>query len=129
MKCTQFILNTLVRDKLITHYEHQGVDYEVLDDKKYVEQLKIKLIEEAHEVNTATGKNLLEEIADVLEIVHTLVKATGSSLEYIEEIRNKKLEIKGGFEKRLYITTLKLDENHPHVAYYRAQPDKYPEIK
>ncbi len=91
--------------------------------------LLLKLIEEAAEVRTATDQQeIIAELADVLEVVDGLCKAYSISLSEIKQIKEEKYKTRGGFEQGLYIETLQMDESNPKVDYFRASPDKYPEI-
>ncbi len=50
--------------------------------------LKKKLQEEAEEVKHARNKSdLTEELADMFEVLQTLSKASGISLDRVEEVR------------------------------------------
>ena len=60
----------LVRDKIIEIIRESGreVEFYIADEKEYWERLKEKLQEEVDEV--LDEENILEEIADVLEVIH-----------------------------------------------------------
>ena len=66
--------NKLIRDHIPQIIEKAGKQCQshVLSDDQYKTELKKKLMEEANEVNEAFLKgDVIEEIADVLEIVDT----------------------------------------------------------
>jgi superfamily I DNA/RNA helicase len=44
-----------------------------------------------------------EELADILEVIYRIAKLRGISKEELEEIRIKKVEKRGGFDKNLFL--------------------------
>ncbi len=69
----RFKTNILIRDKRLKQMQQNGinVNYEILAQEKYLDELKLKLVEEATEcLNTPlTEKDeLSKELADVLEV-------------------------------------------------------------
>lgn len=98
--------NKLVRDKIpeIIKSNNEIPTTRVLDDKEYKEELLRKLLEECNEViNASTKEETLEEIADTLEVLDSLIKLNNSSLEEVRKIQDDKRKKRGGFEKRLYL--------------------------
>jgi predicted house-cleaning noncanonical NTP pyrophosphatase (MazG superfamily) len=72
------------------------------DDKEFLSYLLRKVVEEAEELSKAeTDHNLQEEIADVYEIIDTIIRLKGMSAADIAAIQDAKREKRGGFEKRL----------------------------
>lgn len=65
------VYNKLVRAKIPEIIEKSGKEfsYKIVSDEEYEKALKEKLIEEAIEVSKANRSNIVEELADVLEIV------------------------------------------------------------
>lgn len=92
--------NKLVRDKIPEWLDSKGIDYEkrIADDAEYKAELIKKLQEEVTEF---TEDNSAEELADVIEVIQSLCRLP----EYndVEQVRIKKLEEKGGFEKRIIL--------------------------
>ena len=76
---------------------------EVLADESYKVALKAKLIEEAKEVVSAQGTELVEEMADVYQVLESLITAYGFSKNQIETAQKRKLDKSGGFEKKLFL--------------------------
>lgn len=98
--------NKLVRDKIpeIIKSNNEIPTTRILDDKEYKEELLRKLLEECNEViNASTKEETLEEIADTLEVLDSLIKLNNSSLEEVRKIQDTKRTKRGGFEKRLYL--------------------------
>ncbi len=84
--------------------KHSGKDAHVrrLDDDEFEEYLRKKVVEEAIELRHADSEhNLAEEIADVQELLDTLLKFKGISKEQINTVQDQKRTERGGFEKRL----------------------------
>ncbi|HUY53007.1 MAG TPA: hypothetical protein VMV24_00295 [Candidatus Dormibacteraeota bacterium] len=49
------------------------------------------------------GRPCLDELADVLEVLHTIGKKLGFSLKQIEGARVKKATQRGGFKNRIFL--------------------------
>ena len=92
----------LVRDRIpeIIEQAGQACAWSVLPDGEYLEMLDEKLNEELAEYQEDKS---MEELADLLEVMRTVALARGSSLEEIEEIRRRKAEQRGGFEKKILL--------------------------
>src|SRR5690606_2219593 len=103
------VYNKLVRDKIPQIIEARGKTCEVktLDDAAYEEALKTKLIEEMNEVQSAKNDDeLIEELADLYEVLRSLVATKGVSKEQFMAIVNGKNESRGGFEDRVFLKTV-----------------------
>lgn len=106
------VYNKLVRDKIPAIIQSHGKDCRtrVLNHEEYKQELNIKLNEEMQEYIRAThGQEALEELADMLEVIHALAEAHGASWNQLEDIRIEKREARGGFEDRVYL----IDVNEP----------------
>ncbi len=128
----KFQQNKLWRDKLPARMEAMGsiIHIKQLDDAEYDDQLRIKMLEEADEVRVAKNSTeLLEELADVYEVVDALCALHGISKEQLLAIQTKKREDRGGFYGRSYVTVAEHPAGSFGEHYCRAQPEKYPEIK
>ena len=100
------VFNKLVRDNIPDIIRNNGEEAStrILDDDEYKEELLKKLSEETSEVKNATSKDeLLEELADVLEILKAIAELNNSSLENVMEIASEKRLKRGGFEKRIFL--------------------------
>ncbi len=96
------IHNKLVRDKIPEIIQNAGktcVTHTMSDDE-YIASLDMKLQEEVAEY--LQDKNL-EELADVVEVLRAICIARGYTLEELEKMRAKKVDERGGFEKRIYL--------------------------
>ncbi|ODA15576.1 phosphoribosyl-ATP pyrophosphohydrolase [Geobacillus thermoleovorans] len=100
------IYNKLVRDRIPTIIEQAGKTFttRILDDEEYRKELQKKAFEELEEyVQAETDEAALEELADVLEIIHALAECHGASIEQVEQIRAKKAEKRGGFRDKIFL--------------------------
>ena len=59
-----------------------------------------KLLEECNEYLESGDA---EELADILDVVQSLVVNQGKTMEDIEKVRQDKVENRGGFEERIFL--------------------------
>lgn len=100
------IYNKLVRDRIPQIIEATGKKFSTkfLNNDEYIEELKRKSFEELEEyINTKNNKDAIEELADLLEKIHSLAEYHGSSIENVEEIRKLKAEKRGGFKEKIFL--------------------------
>ncbi len=92
--------NKLVRDHIPEILDKKGIPHEqrVASPEEYKTELIKKLQEEIGEF---TKNPISEELADIKEVV--LALETLAEYNETEEVRLKKKEEKGGFEKRLIL--------------------------
>lgn len=97
--------NKLVRDKIVENIQKKGhnATYSVLEEKQYFEELDKKLIEEVNEFIEAHNE---EEMADIMEVIETIIIQRGMSLKKIEEIKQKKREKAGSFDSKIYLISV-----------------------
>ena len=100
MKYTSY--HKLVRDFIPNIIEADGKSciYETLSDEDYIYLLDQKLNEELAEYQDSKS---LEELADLLEVMQSVVKARGWTLEELEQARADKAAKRGGFEKKILL--------------------------
>lgn len=100
------VYNKLVRDRIpeIIHKAGKRYSIRTLDNNEYIKELQKKMYEELEEyINAKKNENALEELADILEIVHALSEVHGGSIDSVEEIRKKKAGERGRFKKRILL--------------------------
>ena len=99
------IYNKLVRDNIPNIIENNGEEpiIRVLNNEEYKLELERKLNEEYLEVLESSGKDRLEELADMLEVIKSLSQLENSNLNEIIAIAEEKSKKRGGFEKRIYL--------------------------
>ena len=99
----------------------------VMDEPEFKHRILDKLVEEALEVRGArTRAELIEELADVHEVLLALVALYDLSRDEIEHRRLDKRAQYGGFDGRIYNEAVETSEDDSAAAYYLARPDKYP---
>ena len=96
------VYNKLVRDRIPELIEADGKRCvcETLSQEQYLAMLDTKLNEELAEYQQSKS---LEELADLLEVMGAVVRARGYTWTQLTEVRKKKLEERGGFEKRILL--------------------------
>lgn len=94
--------NKLVRDRIPEIVRNQGKNCvcRTLSEQEYIEFLDAKLNEELAEYQESKS---LEELADLLEVIRSVVVARGSSMEEVERIREEKASRRGGFAERILL--------------------------
>lgn len=72
------------------------------DDGEYLKFLLKKVEEEAHELaNAKDEEHIVEETADVMEIVDAILEFYGLDMETVRQVQKEKAEKRGGFKKRI----------------------------
>lgn len=96
------IYNKLVRDRIPEIIEADGKTcmVETLPDEQYLEMLEAKLNEELTEYQENKS---LEELADLLEVMRSVIDARGWTWEQLEQVREEKAAKRGGFEKKILL--------------------------
>ena len=96
------VYNKLVRDKIPEIIEADGkvCRTHILSNEEYIVALEAKLNEEVAEYQA--DKNL-EEMADVLEVLHASCVARGYSLAELEAMSANKAEKRGGFKEKIFL--------------------------
>ena len=106
----KYTYNKLVRDKIpenINKLEGRKANYKVLNDYEYLQELDKKLFEEAHEF---IEEHSIEELADLMEVISSIVSAQKISMEEVEKARINKKNEKGGFNKKIYLIDVEQEE-------------------
>ena len=96
------IYDKIVRDKIpeIIKANNKEFESEIVSKEKALEYLLKKFDEEIEEFKEAYS---VEELADILELVHGLAYHLAIDLKDLEEIRRKKSDDRGGFEKGIVL--------------------------
>ena len=94
--------NKLIRDRIPEIVEESGKKciIEIMDESDYIKALDIKLNEELAEYQSDKS---IEELADLLEVIYSVAKARGYSVQELERIRTEKAEKRGSFDKRILL--------------------------
>ena len=132
MQTKTFLFNKIIRDKRFEKMQKNAVHVVArkLENDEKTEQFKNKLKEECNEVVTAqTRTELLEELADLLEVMRSLATAMDFTIEDIEKTRIEKRKINGGFDQCIFIEKVTFDESNPSYAYLSSKPEIYPVVE
>lgn len=95
----------LIRDKIPEGIKRSGDDYEtrVLGKAEFEKELKKKLIEETKELVQAPKGELLNEIADVLELTKSIASYYKIPFFKVERFQKEKRRRRGAFKKKLFL--------------------------
>lgn len=96
----------LIRDRIpeVLEQSDRTFSVETLNHDRYILELKKKLDEELAEYQAAaTNEEALEELADILEVIHCLSGVHKASFEKLEQIRAKKEAERGSFKEKLFL--------------------------
>jgi diadenosine tetraphosphate (Ap4A) HIT family hydrolase/predicted house-cleaning noncanonical NTP pyrophosphatase (MazG superfamily) len=131
MTYKRFLIDKLVRDNIPELLQQKAVIVQenTLSDAQFVESLTRKLEEEVQEVkNSQNREELIEELADLLEVILSLTKQSNITLDEIEKVRKEKKNTKGGFDLKRYVHFVDIHEENSAIEYYRKKVADYPEV-
>ncbi len=96
------LYNKLVRDRIpeIICDSGKTCTTEILSEEDYLRMLDAKLDEELQEYHKDQN---IEELADLLEVIHATAIAQGYTMEELERVRAEKAEKRGGFDRRILL--------------------------
>lgn len=106
------IYNKLVRDHIPEIIERSGktLTSRILADDDYKIELNKKMHEELAEYEaTTTNEDAIEELADLLELIHAAAAVYDTTFEELEKIRADKAEKRGGFDERIFLIEVEDD--------------------
>lgn len=98
--------NKLVRDKIpdVIHNTGKTCRVRTLSDEEYITELQKKCKEELEEyISSSNDEEAVEELADLLELIHTLAQVHGSNPENLEKVRLNKANERGGFQEKIFL--------------------------
>lgn len=95
--------NKLVRDRVPEIIQKSGNESKtvILSEEEYQVALREKILEEATEVATASPEELVKEIADLYEVIDTVIATNHLNKETIFQEQEKRKKERGGFEKKI----------------------------
>ena len=90
----------LVRDKIPEIIKAKGINptNHIASDEEFNIALLNKLKEEVEEFIEEPSR---EEMADIMEVIYAILRQQQFTFEEIEEVRKKKVEERGSFEKKI----------------------------
>jgi predicted house-cleaning noncanonical NTP pyrophosphatase (MazG superfamily) len=94
--------NKLVRDKIPDYIKGKGGKpiFHIAGEKEYWEKLKGKLLEEIKEF---FENEVVEEIADIQEVIDAICNYKKIGKENIKKARKKKIKERGAFKKKIIL--------------------------
>ncbi|PGU01354.1 MULTISPECIES: nucleoside triphosphate pyrophosphohydrolase [Bacillus cereus group] len=98
--------NKLIRNKIPQIIKANGKTptTRTLSEEEYIKEICKKTEEELIEyLEAKTKPDKLEELSDLLELINALAEHEGTTLEEINNIREKKAEERGGFSDRVFL--------------------------
>lgn len=127
----KFRFSKLVRDKIVDGIKNSGNKpiYRRLRKTEYIKELIKKMLEESEELPKTKSKELIEEIADIQEIIDNILEVLGVTKVELKKEQRRKNKKAGSFKKRLFIDYVEMKEGAEWIKYYLKHPKKYPEIK
>lgn len=122
--------NKLVRDKIPKKISKQGekVSIKKISEYEHIELLKQKLVEEALELNEERDTNkLIEEAADVYEVVITLLDKLNFNWNDLLEVVHRKRKKSGGFSEGIYLIKTQdlplIEKGRESLLHYESKVD------
>ena len=96
------VYNKLVRDNIPEIMVESGAKpvTRILDREEYLRELNKKLLEE---VNEYLESGDILELADIEEVLQSIVLCKDTTLEEFDKIRVRKREKRGGFKKKIFL--------------------------
>ena len=93
----------LVRDLIPEHIRLHGdsCTTETMNEQDFTLALREKLVEEAREACKADKSQLAKELADLYEVIDTLMAVYDISPEQVKTIQERRRREAGGFDKRI----------------------------
>lgn len=99
----------LVRDKIpsIIEKNNEKPIIRILSDEEYMLELKTKLQEETKEcIQSKSVDELVEELADLEEVMRAILEHHKVSYEKFESVRKAKAEKRGAFKDKIYLESV-----------------------
>ena len=121
----KFHFNKLVRDLAPEGFNSDNIElkYEVITGDKLILHLKKKLLEEAKEVLNASSKQqLIDEIADIYEVLESLCNENYITQDEVHQQRREKSIQRGGFKLGIFAHHIESDEANPKIQHLKNYP-------
>jgi predicted house-cleaning noncanonical NTP pyrophosphatase (MazG superfamily) len=102
------ILNTIVRDNVPQMIEERGkkCEYRLLEKEEFKEELLNKL---KNEVNELINNPEEKEIADIYEVLESIITQYGFEPMHIDYLKLQKKEINGEYSKGVFLVSVEED--------------------
>ncbi len=98
--------NKLIRDRIpeIIHQAGRECEIKTMSQSEYYQALLNKLVEEAKEAAQANSDNLVEELADIYEVIDAILINLNIDKNLVLAKQEQKRQDKGGFTKKLRLS-------------------------
>lgn len=95
--------NKLIRDRIPEIIRQSGREYEIqtMSQPEYHRALLDKLVEEAKEAAQANSDNLVEELADIYEVIDAILNDVEIDKGLVLVTQEQKRQEKGGFASKI----------------------------
>lgn len=95
----------LIRDKIPEAIKSTGDvgKTRILGEKEFEKELKKKLVEESKELLKAPKEEVINELADVLELTKSIASHFKIPFFKVEKYQEEKRKKRGGFKKKLFL--------------------------
>jgi len=95
----------LIRDRIPEKIKESEGEYEtrVLGEVEFERELKKKLVEESNELAKAPKEELINELADVLELTKSIASHYKIPFSKVEKFQEEKRKKRGGFKEKLFL--------------------------
>ncbi|MCY3411337.1 MAG: nucleoside triphosphate pyrophosphohydrolase [Candidatus Heimdallarchaeota archaeon] len=103
------VYNKLIRDRIpeIIRNDNKVPNLRLLNKNEFKSAVLTKFNEEIAELKESTDReDILNELADVLELIYTYGQEYNISPQEIEEKRELKEQKRGGFSKKLFLISV-----------------------
>ncbi len=93
----------LVRDRLPEIIKKNGINCEFITMKEpeYYQALRQKLLEESQEAAAASPEDLVTELADIYEVIDTIMEIYGISHQRVISAQRQRRQERGGFQNKI----------------------------
>lgn len=93
----------LVRDRIPEIIKNNGINCEfvTMTNSEYYQALQQKLLEESQEAATASPEDLVTELADIYEVIDTIMEIYGISHEMVISAQMQRRQERGGFHNKI----------------------------
>jgi len=98
-----------------------------LSDKDFLVALQQKILEEAAELRLDTPEKLLEELADIQEVLDMLLQCIGKSKKELQREQVKKNKKSGSFKKKMYVEKIAVPAESIWAKYYEKELERFTE--
>lgn len=95
--------NKLIRDRIpeVIRQDGRKCQVTIMPEREYRQALLEKLVEEAQETAAARPQEMVAELADLYEVIDTIMAVYGIERESVLQEQERKRTERGSFEQRI----------------------------